>query len=160
MAPCTSAQLHVVMPHAEPPPASFAGGGEALDEERIGRFARAGPVGERSAQPLEGQIVEGLHLGGKGLDAGDHPPGGGIDGRACADAEPRGYAVEPVKHELPRFHRMSAAHEAADDSIGGVSGSDKCLATADGYIKARHATVSMMSSPHKKPPAGAGGLRA
>ena len=53
-----SEQLHVVMPHAESPSARLASGGEALDQERIGRFARAGPVGERSAQPLEGQVVE------------------------------------------------------------------------------------------------------
>ena len=131
-------QLHVVVPHAEPPPARLAGGGKALDQERVGRFARPGPVGKRSAQPLECQIVERLHLGGKGLDAGDHSPGGGIDGGAGADAEPRGYAVEPVKHESPHFRRMPAAHEDVAVSIGGVSGSDKCSATRTAMPGAAH----------------------
>ena len=54
---------------------------------------------------------------------------------------------------------MPAAHEDVAASIGGLPGSDKCWAAAHGYIKARHATVGKMPSPHKKPPAEAGGLR-
>ena len=53
---------------------------------------------------------------------------------------------------------MPAAHKDVNISIGGLPGGDKYSAALHEYIKARHATFGRMSSPHKKPPAEAGGL--
>ena len=50
-------ELHVEVPHVEPPPAGLAHQRERLDQQPIERLAAAGPVAQREAGLLEVEIA-------------------------------------------------------------------------------------------------------
>ena len=83
-------KLHVVVPHPDRAPAGLARGGEALDDQRVDRFTGLGPVGERTRQPPQGRVAQGLHFGREVVDLLHDPPRGARDRGA--------FGSEPVEH--------------------------------------------------------------
>jgi hypothetical protein len=101
-------QLHVVVPHPEPPAARLAGGGEGIDEQFVERLARLGPVGERAAETAEFGVGDRLHRGREFVDPLGGPPRRGRDGLASSGTE----SCQPLEHAVPRHGPAAAADPA------------------------------------------------
>ena len=87
-------QLHVVVPHADPAPACFTGGGERFNEERVEWLTSLRAIRERPPEPLEGDVVERLHFRSQRVDFADLPPRDRRDGRRPSGSD----STEPAKH--------------------------------------------------------------
>ena len=79
-------QLHVVVPHAEEPPARLAHGGEGLDQDVVERLARVQPLAELDGLAAQlARSISGWYFGFQGVDRVDlrlQPPQEAGVGRA------------------------------------------------------------------------------
>ena len=115
-------QLHVVMSHADRPPAGLAGGGKRFDEQRIDRLTGLCPIGKRPGETAEPRITLGLHRSREIVDAVHDPPGRGSDG----GTRTRGEAGQPTEHEAPSNVECPNLPRGGPEGVNPVRHSDDC----------------------------------